>query len=295
MPAPSTPRWSRRRAPWRRTYRAQRQRTRAARGCVHPGSGLQPQREWRAGVAVRPAQAASRGRRAELRPRHGALHLAAGRWLVLPHPDDRALRRAGQPGPLGLDGRGGPAESAARRGLADATTARRSIRPRAWSGSRRSRPSSGRARAREIRVEGRRRGINACVVDSPADVLADPHLHARDFWETRDGLRVPRRFALLREERRRKAPGWNRRNSRTGRSLDARRSAGWRAHPGLLLGAGRFDHDQGARRPGCRCDQGRKPHTALPVAARCAGLGVEAPRTSTTSPGLRTSIPPSAA
>lgn len=52
----------------------------------------------------------------------------------------------------------------------------------------------------QVRVEGRRRGINACVVASPADVLADPHLVARDFWETRDGMRVPRRFALLREE-----------------------------------------------------------------------------------------------
>lgn len=52
----------------------------------------------------------------------------------------------------------------------------------------------------QVQVEGRRRGINACVVASPADVLADPHLLARDFWETRDGLRVPRRFALLSEE-----------------------------------------------------------------------------------------------
>jgi crotonobetainyl-CoA:carnitine CoA-transferase CaiB-like acyl-CoA transferase len=52
----------------------------------------------------------------------------------------------------------------------------------------------------QVQAEGRRRGINACVVASPADVLADPHLIARDFWETRDGLRAPRRFALLREE-----------------------------------------------------------------------------------------------
>jgi crotonobetainyl-CoA:carnitine CoA-transferase CaiB-like acyl-CoA transferase len=33
----------------------------------------------------------------------------------------------------------------------------------------------------QIRAEGRRRGINACVAEAPADVLADPHLQARDF------------------------------------------------------------------------------------------------------------------
>ena len=49
----------------------------------------------------------------------------------------------------------------------------------------------------EIRGEGRRRGINACVVEAPADVLADPHLEARGFWQTQDGLRVPSRFARL--------------------------------------------------------------------------------------------------
>jgi crotonobetainyl-CoA:carnitine CoA-transferase CaiB-like acyl-CoA transferase len=35
---------------------------------------------------------------------------------------------------------------------------------------------------KEIREEGRRRGINATVVAEPADVLADPHLQAREFW-----------------------------------------------------------------------------------------------------------------
>src|SRR4051812_3168705 len=34
----------------------------------------------------------------------------------------------------------------------------------------------------EIRGEGRRRGINACVVEAPGDSLADPHLEAREFW-----------------------------------------------------------------------------------------------------------------
>jgi crotonobetainyl-CoA:carnitine CoA-transferase CaiB-like acyl-CoA transferase len=49
----------------------------------------------------------------------------------------------------------------------------------------------------DIRGEGRRRGINACVIESPADVLHDPHLDARGFWSTRDGLREPARFARL--------------------------------------------------------------------------------------------------
>jgi len=49
----------------------------------------------------------------------------------------------------------------------------------------------------EIATEGLRRGINACVVNEPADVLADPHLAARHFLDTPDGL--PDRFAIFRE------------------------------------------------------------------------------------------------
>ncbi|QIK77806.1 CoA transferase [Sphingomonas piscis] len=49
----------------------------------------------------------------------------------------------------------------------------------------------------EIATEGRRRGINACVVNEPADVLADPHLKARAFFDTPSGL--PERFATIRE------------------------------------------------------------------------------------------------
>ena len=48
----------------------------------------------------------------------GAGDLAAGRWLVLPCADDRAARRAGQPGAVGLDGRGRHGQSAARHRLA---------------------------------------------------------------------------------------------------------------------------------------------------------------------------------
>lgn len=49
----------------------------------------------------------------------------------------------------------------------------------------------------EIRTEGRRRGINACAVSEPAEVLLDPHLQARDFWQEQDGLRRPGRFVAL--------------------------------------------------------------------------------------------------
>ena len=49
----------------------------------------------------------------------------------------------------------------------------------------------------DIATEGRRRGINACVVNEPADVLADIHLKARAFLDTPSGL--PERFAVLNE------------------------------------------------------------------------------------------------
>ena len=49
----------------------------------------------------------------------------------------------------------------------------------------------------QIAQEGRKRGINACVLATPADVLQDPHLHARDFWSrgTRDTR--PTRFVRI--------------------------------------------------------------------------------------------------
>ena len=48
----------------------------------------------------------------------------------------------------------------------------------------------------DIATEGHRRGINACVANEPADVLADPHLAARGLFDTADGL--PQRFASFR-------------------------------------------------------------------------------------------------
>jgi crotonobetainyl-CoA:carnitine CoA-transferase CaiB-like acyl-CoA transferase len=56
----------------------------------------------------------------------------------------------------------------------------------------------------DIAVEGRRRGINATVINEPKDVLADAHLKAREFWELGDraalgqNVRLPRRFVSVR-------------------------------------------------------------------------------------------------
>jgi len=49
----------------------------------------------------------------------------------------------------------------------------------------------------EVAGEGRRRGINATVVNEPADVLADPHLAARQFFVEQDGLWLPGRFVAV--------------------------------------------------------------------------------------------------
>ena len=51
----------------------------------------------------------------------------------------------------------------------------------------------------EINTEGRRRAINATVLAAPADVLADPHLHARGFWGNEGGKSVPGRFVAISE------------------------------------------------------------------------------------------------
>jgi crotonobetainyl-CoA:carnitine CoA-transferase CaiB-like acyl-CoA transferase len=50
----------------------------------------------------------------------------------------------------------------------------------------------------ELAGEGRRRGINAEIVAAPGDVLAEPHLQARGFWQL-DGVgsRAPGRFVNI--------------------------------------------------------------------------------------------------
>ncbi|HEY0960875.1 MAG TPA: CoA transferase [Pseudomonadales bacterium] len=49
----------------------------------------------------------------------------------------------------------------------------------------------------EIRTEGRRRGINACALAEPGEVLQDTHLQAREFWRDENGIRKPARFVSL--------------------------------------------------------------------------------------------------
>ena len=49
----------------------------------------------------------------------------------------------------------------------------------------------------EIRTEGQRRGINATMLAEPAEVLADPHLEARQFWTHAESLRAPSRFVQI--------------------------------------------------------------------------------------------------
>jgi crotonobetainyl-CoA:carnitine CoA-transferase CaiB-like acyl-CoA transferase len=51
----------------------------------------------------------------------------------------------------------------------------------------------------QIRTEGQRRGLNATVVAEPADVLADPHLQAREFWSGDSTERRPSRFVRIRQ------------------------------------------------------------------------------------------------
>jgi crotonobetainyl-CoA:carnitine CoA-transferase CaiB-like acyl-CoA transferase len=49
----------------------------------------------------------------------------------------------------------------------------------------------------EIKTDGQRRGINATVLAEPADVLADPHLEAREFWNESAKIRTPSRFVRI--------------------------------------------------------------------------------------------------
>jgi crotonobetainyl-CoA:carnitine CoA-transferase CaiB-like acyl-CoA transferase len=49
----------------------------------------------------------------------------------------------------------------------------------------------------EIRREGQRRGINATVLADPLEVLADPHLEARQFWDRSHPVHTPAHFVRL--------------------------------------------------------------------------------------------------
>jgi crotonobetainyl-CoA:carnitine CoA-transferase CaiB-like acyl-CoA transferase len=50
----------------------------------------------------------------------------------------------------------------------------------------------------EIRGDGQRRGLNACVLATPADVLADSQLHERGFWSGTAEAPQPSWFAAMR-------------------------------------------------------------------------------------------------
>lgn len=58
----------------------------------------------------------------------------------------------------------------------------------------------------EIAQEGRRRGINATVIATPADVVSDAHLAARDFWRDTPRGREPGRFVAVSHGARPAAP-----------------------------------------------------------------------------------------
>jgi crotonobetainyl-CoA:carnitine CoA-transferase CaiB-like acyl-CoA transferase len=55
---------------------------------------------------------------------------------------------------------------------------------------------------KEISEEGFKRGLNACVINNPADILDNPHLKARDYWveirssQTGQSLKYPKYFFL---------------------------------------------------------------------------------------------------
>ncbi len=106
------------------------------------------------------------------------------------------LGRARQPGPFRLDGRNRHGQPTARHGLAELQSVH------ATGGDARTLGSFHRGILRQ-QDEGRdcergsSTGINACVVNEPADVLADRHLAARDFFTTPSGL--PERFAIFGE------------------------------------------------------------------------------------------------
>ena len=92
----------------------------------------------------------------------------------------------------------------------------------------------------DIAVEGRRRGINATVVAEPADVLADPHLAARDFWMQLGEERMPGRFVSLRGNGATTRPGASAPRESRPASADTRRAssqgAPWPKRCGPLAG-----------------------------------------------------------
>ncbi len=136
-------------------------------------------------------------------------------------------------------------------------------------GSMQSRHFSAHARSRISPQEGHRRGNHATVIAEPADVLADTHLRSATSGSSggdpnQGGSCSSTRVRLQRAMRRQRgqlrccevAP-----TGTDGRSARAR----------FFLGARGLHNHQDTRRPGRRCNQGRKPHATLPVAHRRSG------------------------
>ena len=261
MPAAFTPTWSRPPARWPRCAERRQQRTWPARRRLDAGGGVLPQRQRRAGVAVRPPQAAASGRRAQLRPRDSALHLARCADGCCFH--SLMTGRFGAPANQALsDWMDEAAADNPLRGcrLASATTARRWIprnATRVGSGHR------GFLRVAHPAEISHRRAADAasmpCVVAAPADVLADPHLQAPRLLAHHGGQGPPRPFRAACSEAI-KLP-WH---PATLRDRPERVHAGRWPACGCSISPGRWS----ARSPR-RCsatwaasDQGRDPHAA---------------------------------
>jgi crotonobetainyl-CoA:carnitine CoA-transferase CaiB-like acyl-CoA transferase len=71
----------------------------------------------------------------------------------------------------------------------------------------------------DILTEGRRRGINASIVAKPADILADPHLAEREFWNIDGGTKSPSRFVRF-------VDGGERAKTKSAKSTDSSKRRG---------------------------------------------------------------------
>ena len=287
MPAAFTPTWSRPAARSPRLHERRRERPRTAHRHLHAGSRVLAQREWRAGAgsstsaccsapAARSTTAARRcaasGRCSDGYCFHS---LMTGRFGA---PANQALSdwmdESGADNPLrGVDW------------LTLQPLDARSGDPRD-NGKPPSKLSFARARGQEIATEGRRRGINATVVAAPADVLADPHLRAREFWESamrETGARADSCRSVVRTCRdghaatRIHAPSVSMRRDR------------WRACACWIF-PGRWSV-RSPPRPweiwAARSSRSSRAHDPVCRVSTCRSLP-RAPATSTTSPGSRT-------
>ena len=102
----------------------------------------------------------------------------------------------------------------------------------------------------EMRIEGRRRGINACVVNDPCDVLEDVQLAAREFWKDEGGVKSARTV--------RSSCGERQAGCAAGARDDRSGAIGRRARARFFVGAGGVDHHEAAGGFRRRGGEGRK-------------------------------------